>query len=78
MPQILVKSKDYLNGLKRSIENDEITYYDYQDFNDFSEVGSGGFSSVYTANWKYTRSKFAIKKFDRISIPMNDVINEVG
>ncbi len=62
---------------EKSIERDEITYYDYHDFNDISEVGSGGFSSVYSANWKNTPSKFAIKRFVRISIPINEVINEV-
>ncbi|RGB24549.1 kinase-like domain-containing protein [Rhizophagus diaphanus] len=38
-------------------------YYDSQEFNNFSKIGSGGFSAVHAAYWKNT-TKFAIKKFN--------------
>ena len=67
--------RQVFDRFEKSIENKEITYYDYQDFNNISEIGSGGFASVYTASWKNTQSKFAIKKF-KISIT-KEVMNEV-
>jgi hypothetical protein len=38
-------------------------------------IGSGEFASVHAAYWKNTQSKFAIKKFDKIS--EKEIINEV-
>ncbi len=52
-------------------------FYDYQEFNNISEIGSGGFSSVYTACWKNTDAKFAIKKISKAFITKDEVINEV-
>jgi len=68
--------RQIFDWFEESIENKEITYYDYQDFNNIFKIGSRGFASVYTANWKNTQSKFTIKKFDKISI-IKEVINEV-
>ena len=62
------------NWFEKSIENEEITYYDDQDFNNIHEIGFGGFSSVYSAGWKNTETTFAIKKFNKISM---EIIDEV-
>ncbi|RIA80175.1 hypothetical protein C1645_882312, partial [Glomus cerebriforme] len=44
-----------------------------------SIIGSGGFASVHAAYWKMTQSKFAIKKFDKekIHVNENEIKNEI-
>ncbi|CAB5349485.1 unnamed protein product [Rhizophagus irregularis] len=69
--------RQVFDWFEESIEKKEITYYDYKDFNDISKIGSGGFASVYATSWKNTQSKFAIKKFDKLSITINEVKNEI-
>ncbi|CAB4398643.1 unnamed protein product [Rhizophagus irregularis] len=69
--------RQVFDWFEESIEKKEITYYDYKDFNDISKIGSGGFASVYATSWKNTKSKFAIKKFDKLSITINEVKNEI-
>ncbi|GBB92337.1 hypothetical protein RclHR1_00020040 [Rhizophagus clarus] len=71
-------NRQVFDWFEESIKNKEITYYDYKDFNDISKIGSGGFASVYITSWKNTQSKFAIKKFDKISITINEVKNEIN
>ncbi|PKY22619.1 kinase-like protein [Rhizophagus irregularis] len=54
-----------------------IYYYDSQEFNNFSKIGSGGFSAVHAAYWKNT-TKFAIKKFNESLSSMEEIINEIN
>ena len=51
--------------------------YDPQDFNNFTDIGSGGSASVHTADWKDTENttKFIIKKLIKSS--MKEAINKV-
>ena len=72
-----IESIELSEWFKKSIENEEIKFYDYQEFNNISEIGSGGFSLVYTACWKNTRTKYAIKKFSKSFTTKDEVINEV-
>ena len=72
-----IESIELSEWFKKSIENEEITFYDYREFHNVSEIGSGGFSSVYIACWKNTQTKYAIKKFSKASITKDEVINEV-
>ena len=55
---------------------DYVRDYNPRDFKNFSVIGSGGFASVHAAEWKNTRSKFAIKKFAKGSTE-EEIINEV-
>jgi len=50
-------------------------YYYSQDFENFSEIGSGGSASVHVICWKNTQIKFAIKKFNEGS--KEEIINEI-
>ncbi|GES93519.1 kinase-like domain-containing protein [Rhizophagus clarus] len=52
-------------------------HYDHQDFKILTVIGSGGSASVYSAYWKNTTSKFAIKKIAKLSAE-KDIINEIS
>jgi hypothetical protein len=51
-------------------------HFDHKDFKILAGICSGGFASVYAANWKNTTSKFAIKKITKFSTE-KEIINEV-
>ncbi|CAB5388449.1 unnamed protein product [Rhizophagus irregularis] len=53
----------------------QVNCYEPQNFKKLSEISSGGFASVYAADWK-NATIFAIKKF-RNSCSMEEIINEV-
>jgi hypothetical protein len=74
-----------------SIQNKEISYYNYEEFDNISKIGFGASATVYIANLKKVPNsetannlssspiaQFAIKKFHEISSTMNEVVNEVS
>lgn len=61
---------------EKSIKKKEIPYYNYDDFNNIKEIGSGATATVYAASMKKTKKPFAFKKFFA-TLSMNEVINEV-
>jgi serine/threonine protein kinase len=52
-----------IDWIDQCIEERHIKYYEYYDFNNLEEIGSGGFSKVYRANWKQNEKYFALKSF---------------
>ncbi|GES83715.1 kinase-like domain-containing protein [Rhizophagus clarus] len=40
------------NWIVNAIKNEHINHYEYKDFYNVREIGSGGFGKVYRANWK--------------------------
>ncbi|CAB4442694.1 unnamed protein product [Rhizophagus irregularis] len=65
------------NSIDVFLDDKIIYYYDSQEFNNFSKIGSGGFSAVHAAYWKNT-TKFAIKKFNESLSSMEEIINEIN
>ncbi|CAB4385553.1 unnamed protein product [Rhizophagus irregularis] len=49
------------NWIEEAIFNEHINCYEYKDFYNFKGVGSGGFGTVYRANWKDSHNIYALK-----------------
>ncbi|RGB31579.1 kinase-like domain-containing protein, partial [Rhizophagus diaphanus] len=63
--------------IKEAINKEHIKYYEYNEFSDFQEIGSGGFGKVYSANWKNLKC-FALKSFfNPNKITLKEIIREV-
>ncbi|CAG8661008.1 6743_t:CDS:2 [Funneliformis caledonium] len=62
-----------------NLQGCDIPIHESQDFKDFSEIGTGGYASVYTAHWKITKTKLAIKQFFESSTKeiKEIIINEI-
>ncbi|RIA81003.1 hypothetical protein C1645_580205 [Glomus cerebriforme] len=41
-----------INWIEEAIAKDHFKYYQYDQFSDIQQIGSGGFGIVYRANWK--------------------------
>ena len=72
----LKKSKVYIDLLEKSIEKEDITYYEYSDFENLQQIGSGAYGNVVRANWKDNRF-YALKSFNNDKIILKEVANEV-
>jgi hypothetical protein len=51
---------EWRNWIEEAISKEHINYYEYKDFYNFREIGTGGFGKVYCAQWKNSRI-FALK-----------------
>lgn len=71
-------TKNYVDWLERSIANEHINYYQYTDFKNIQNIGSGAFGSIARANWKHTNTIFALKSFINHKSTLKEVVNEVN
>ncbi|GBC05625.1 hypothetical protein RclHR1_06320003 [Rhizophagus clarus] len=63
----LINNSNYWNEwIEDAISKKLIKYYEYKDFFNIQEIGSGGFAKVYRANWKKSHIRYAIKTFLKI------------
>jgi len=72
----LKESKVYIDWLEKSIEKEEIVYYEYSDFKNLQPIGCGSYGNVVRANWK-TNQSYALKSFNNDKITLKEVVNEV-
>ncbi|GES80247.1 kinase-like domain-containing protein [Rhizophagus clarus] len=68
-----------IDWIDQCIIERDIIYYEYHDFSDLKEIGSGGFSRVYKASWKQSEKYFALKLFksDNYDDGVKKVVNEI-
>ncbi|CAB4413986.1 unnamed protein product [Rhizophagus irregularis] len=57
------KNSDKYNWIEDAISKKLIKYYEFEQFCNLQEIGSGGFGKVYRANWKNYYKHYALKSF---------------
>ncbi|RGB37530.1 kinase-like domain-containing protein [Rhizophagus diaphanus] len=57
-------SKDWVNWIDDATSKNYIKCYEYKNFSNFIEIGSGGFGKVYRASWKNPRTILALKSLN--------------
>ena len=67
-------TNEWINWIEVAIANNYFKYYEYKNFNNIKEIGSGGFGKVYRANWKNSNQYFALKCFSK---PDNATVEEI-
>ncbi|EXX54256.1 uncharacterized protein OCT59_024282 [Rhizophagus irregularis] len=69
---------EWINWIEEAIHKEHIKYYEYKEFNNFQEIGTGGFGKVYRANWKNLEKYFAVKSFFSLNnITVKEIIREL-
>lgn len=68
---------DYNNWLEKSINNENIKYFEYSDFENVRSIGRGTFGSVVRANLKNTDEFYALKSFNNEEEALFKIIREV-
>jgi hypothetical protein len=73
-----IEETNYIEWLESSISEGHIKSYEYSDFKNTQQIGSGSYGSVVRATWKNIDSYLAIKSFfNHDNITLKEVVNEV-
>ncbi|CAB4404697.1 unnamed protein product [Rhizophagus irregularis] len=71
-------SNEWIKWIEEAITKYCFKYYEFKYFNNFQEVGSGGFGKVYRANWKNSHKYFALKYlFNLNNATAKEIVNEL-
>jgi hypothetical protein len=76
--KITGNTNEWINWIEESIAKKQIKYYDFKNFNNIQEIGSGNFGKVYRANWINSHNYLALKSFKYFNIMVKEVVNEVN
>jgi hypothetical protein len=64
--------------IEEAINKKHIKYYEYENFKNIREIGSGAFGKVFRANWKKFDDYLALKSFFNLdNITLKEIVNEV-
>ena len=67
----------YVNWLNNSIADEHINYYEYSEFKNTQQIGSGSYGNVVRVNWKNPDRFFALKSFNNDDQTLKEVVKEV-
>jgi hypothetical protein len=65
---------EWINWIEEAIDKNQLKYYEYNEFNNFQEIGTGGSGKVYRANWKNLEKHFILKSFFSLN---NTIVKEI-
>ncbi|EXX63956.1 Cdc15p [Rhizophagus irregularis DAOM 197198w] len=69
---------EWINWIEESIDKEHLNYYEYNQFNNFKEIGAGSFGKVFRANLKNLEKNFALKSFFNINnATMKEIVREL-
>ncbi|CAB4395990.1 unnamed protein product [Rhizophagus irregularis] len=64
--------------IKEVVDKEHLKYYEYKEFNNFQEIGTGSFGKVYRANYKNFEKNFSLKSFFGLNnITMKGIVREL-
>ncbi|CAB4403916.1 unnamed protein product [Rhizophagus irregularis] len=70
-------TNERIDWIEKAIEEEYLQYYDYKQFSDIRQVGTGGFGTVFRANLKNSGQQFALKSFKLNNTSKEEIINEL-
>uniref|UniRef100_U9USN5 Protein kinase domain-containing protein n=1 Tax=Rhizophagus irregularis (strain DAOM 181602 / DAOM 197198 / MUCL 43194) TaxID=747089 RepID=U9USN5_RHIID len=59
----LINNSNECNWIEEAISKKLIKFYEFGQFYNIEEIGSGGFGKVYRADWKDSHKRCALKSF---------------
>jgi len=69
---------EWTDWIEVAIKNEYLKYYEFKNFSNIKEIGSGGFGKVYRANWKNFGNYLALKSFFNFNnITLKEIVREV-
>ncbi|RGB39523.1 kinase-like domain-containing protein [Rhizophagus diaphanus] len=73
-----VSYNEDIDWIEEAIGKKHIKYYEFENFSNIEEIGSGSFGKVYRANWKNSHSFLALKFFFNLNnVTIKEVVNEL-
>ena len=65
--------------IEEAIAKEYLKYYEYQNFSNIREIGTGGFGKVFRANWKDNLEQYLVLKsfLNLNNITVKEIVREV-
>jgi hypothetical protein len=63
LPTLSAIKMNEIEWIKEAVAKEYIKHYEYENFSNIQEIGTGGFGKVFRANWKDSKY-FALKSFE--------------
>ncbi|GBC27191.2 kinase-like domain-containing protein [Rhizophagus irregularis DAOM 181602=DAOM 197198] len=71
-------TNEYINWIKEALSKEYFKYYEFENFKNIQEIGSGEFGKVYRANWKNLEHYLTLKSFfNPNNITIKEIVNEL-
>jgi hypothetical protein len=71
-------TNEWVNWIEEAIEKEHLNHYEYNQFSNIQEIGTGGFGKVYCANWKILKKQLALKSFFNLNnVTIKEIVREV-
>ncbi|GET58411.1 kinase-like domain-containing protein [Rhizophagus irregularis DAOM 181602=DAOM 197198] len=71
-------SNEWINWIEEGLSKKLIKYYEFEQFYNLQEVGSGGFGKVQRANWKNSHKYYALKSFSTFNdTTIKEIVHEI-
>ncbi|UZO03976.1 uncharacterized protein OCT59_024375 [Rhizophagus irregularis] len=71
-------TNEWINWIEEAVDKEHLNYYQYNQFTNIQEIGTGGFGKVYRANWKNTKKQLALKSFFNLNhVTMKEIVSEL-
>jgi hypothetical protein len=71
-------TNEWINWIEEAIAKEHLNYYEYKQFSNIQEIGTGDFGKVYRANWKDSRKQFTLKSFFNLNnVTMKEIVCEI-
>ena len=55
-------SDEWINWIEEAIDKEYFKYYEYKNFSNIQEIGTGGFGKVFRANWRNNLEQYLVLK----------------
>jgi hypothetical protein len=70
-------ANEYNGWIEEAIKKEFLPYYDYEQFDNIKQIGTGGFGTVFRVNLKNSEQQLALKSFKLDNASIKEVIHEV-
>ncbi|CAB4437561.1 unnamed protein product [Rhizophagus irregularis] len=68
-------TNEWINWIEEAVDKEHLNHYEYNQFTNIQEIGSGGFGKVYRANWKNTKKTISVKNFFNLNhVTMKEIL----
>jgi hypothetical protein len=72
-------ANEWVDWIEEAIAKEYFKSYEYKNFSNVREIGSGAFGKVYRANWKNSNQYIALKSFFNLNnVTVKEIVHEVN
>ena len=71
-------TNEWVNWIEEAVDKEYFKFYEYKQFSNLQQIGTGAFGKVFRANWKNSEKYFALKSFFNLdNVTVKEIVREV-